>query len=311
MKKILVAGGAGFIGNHLCRFLLEKGNSVVCFDNLQSSSKENIESLLENENFTFIEGDINHLPKFSNNFDQIYNLACPASPVHYQKEPINTIRTNTVGVINLLELALKDKARILQNSTSEIYGNPLCHPQIETYCGNVNPIGPRACYDEGKRIAETLFFEYYRKHNLEIRIARVFNTYGPSMLKEDGRVVSNFIVQALQNQDITIYGSGNQTRSLCYVSDLVGGLYKLMNNEKITGPVNLGNPREMTILEIAQKIIELTNSKSKLKFMPLPADDPTKRRPDISLAKRELDWEPEIILEDGLKETIDYFKGKI
>lgn len=314
--NILVTGGAGFIGSHLCEYLLSKGNKVICVDNLFTGSKENIEHLLDNKNFKFLKHDIIAPLEYSdpstglgNKFDQIYNLACPASPVHYQVDPISTIKTNALGSINTLELAKKHGARILQASTSEVYGDPIEHPQTEKYRGNVNPIGPRACYDEGKRVAETLFFDYHRQHGLEIRVARIFNTYGPKMSKNDGRVVSNFILQALKDDDITIYGNGNQTRSFCYVSDLVEGLYKLMNTENFIGPVNLGNPGEFTILGLANKVIAATNSKSKIVFRPLPEDDPRQRKPDISLAKEILNWEPKINLDDGLKETISYFKS--
>lgn len=309
MKTILVTGGAGFIGSHLCEFLLQKGDSVICADNLFTGSRENIKHLLQNKNFKFIEHDIiDPLLIEDRKIDQIYNLACPASPVHYQFNPIRTIKANTLGVINMLGLAKKHRARILQASTSEVYGDPTEHPQTENYRGNVNTIGPRACYDEGKRVAETLFFDYHRAHKLEIRVARIFNTYGPRMAKNDGRVVSNFIVQALNNEDITIYGSGKQTRSFCFVSDLVLALNKLMNAENFTGPVNLGNPEELTMIEIAEKIIKLSGSKSKMVFKPLPEDDPKQRRPDISLAKAKLGWQPSVKVDDGLKKTIDYFR---
>ncbi len=309
MKTILVTGGAGFIGSHLCEYLLHKGDFVICVDNLFTGSKENIRHLLQNSNFKFIEHDIiDPLHIEDRKIDQIYNLACPASPVHYQFNPIRTIKANTLGVINVLGLAKKHKARILQASTSEVYGDPTEHPQTESYRGNVNTIGPRACYDEGKRVAETLFFDYHRAHKLEIRVARIFNTYGPRMAKNDGRVVSNFIVQALNNDDITIYGSGKQTRSFCFVSDLVLALHKLMNAENFTGPVNLGNPEELTMTEIAEKIINLSGSRSKMVFRPLPEDDPKQRRPDISLAKAKLGWQPSVKVDDGLKKTIDYFR---
>lgn len=310
MANILVTGGAGFIGSHLCEYLLNKGHKVICADNLFTGSKKNIEHLLGSSDFEFLEHDIiNPLHIEDKKIDQVYNLACPASPVHYQFDAIKTIKANTIGVINMLELAKKHGARILQASTSEVYGDPLEHPQTEKYRGNVNPIGPRACYDEGKRVAETLFFDYHRQHGMEIRVARIFNTYGPKMSKNDGRVVSNFILQALAGDDITIYGAGNQTRSFCYVSELVEGLYRLMNVENFIGPVNLGNPGEFTILELAKKVIAATNSKSKIVFQPLPEDDPRQRKPDISLAKEKLNWEPKIKLEDGLKETISYFKS--
>ncbi|MDD5177880.1 MAG: SDR family oxidoreductase [Candidatus Nanoarchaeia archaeon] len=309
MKTILVTGGAGFIGSHLCRFLLDKGNKVICVDNLFTGRKENIKELMKNKDFEFIEHDIVESLYIEEKIDQIYNLACPASPVHYQYNPIKTIKANTIGVINMIGLAKKHGARILQASTSEVYGDPLEHPQKESYLGNVNFNGKRSCYDEGKRVAETLFFDYHREHNVDIKIARIFNTFGPNMAKNDGRVVSNFIVQALENKDITIYGDGKQTRSFCFVSDLIEGLYKLMNTENFIGPVNLGNPREMCTLELAELIIKLSNSKSKIKFDILPPDDPKKRKPDISLAKEKLKWEPKVKLEDGLKETIKYFKG--
>jgi len=305
---VLVTGGAGFLGSHLCEYLLKKNCKVICVDNLFTGSKTNIQHLLANNNFEFIQHDIIEPLHIDKEILQVYNLACPASPVHYQFNAIRTIKANTIGVINMLGLAKKHKARILQASTSEVYGDPLEHPQKENYRGNVNPIGPRACYDEGKRVAETLFFDYHRQHKLDIRIARIFNTYGPRMAQNDGRVVSNFIVQALNCEDITIYGDGSQTRSFCYVSDLIDGLYKLMNTENFTGPVNLGNPNEMTVLEIAQKIIQMTSSKSKIVFKPLPADDPKQRKPDITLAKEKLGWVPVVQLEDGLKRTMEYFR---
>jgi len=308
-KTILVTGCAGFIGNHLCRFLLEKEKTrVIGLDNLLTGKKENMADLLNKENFKFIEENIIESDFPEEKIDQIYNFACPASPVHYQANAIETIKANTIGVINLLELARKNNARILQASTSEIYGDPLVSPQNEKYNGNVNPIGIRACYDEGKRIAETLFFEYLRNYKTDIRVARIFNTYGPKMAVSDGRVVSNFITQALQNADITIYGDGSQTRSFCFISDMVDGLYKLMEG-KFVGPVNLGNPQEITIAEIARKIIEITGSKSKIIFKDLPQDDPKVRKPDITLAGRMLEWKPIVPLEEGLKETVDYFKN--
>jgi len=308
MKTILVTGGAGFIGSHLCKKLLEQGNKVICLDNLFTGSKKNIEIFLADKNFKFIEHDIIE-PFFSEEkIDQVYNLACPASPVHYQFNAIRTIKANTIGVINMLGLAKLRGSRILQASTSEVYGDPAEHPQKESYFGNVNTVGPRACYDEGKRVAETLFFDYYRKWGLEIRVARIFNTYGENMAANDGRVISNFITQALADKDITIYGDGGQTRSFCYVSDLVDGLIKLMNKENFTGPVNLGNPVELTVKEIAEKIISLTGSKSKIAYKPLPKDDPKKRQPDITLAQEKLNWQPEVKLEDGLKKTIEYFR---
>ena len=307
-KTILVTGGAGFIGSHLCEYLLAKKEHVICVDNLFTGNMKNIEHLLKNTNFLFIKHDIIEPLYVKEKIDQIYNCACPASPIHYQSNSIRTIKANTIGVINILGLAKTHHARILQTSTSEVYGDPLEHPQKETYRGNVNPIGPRACYDEGKRAAETLFFDYKRSHNLEIRVARIFNTYGPRMAPNDGRVVSNFILQALNNKDLTIYGDGEQTRSFCYVSDLVEGLYKLMNGQN-TGPINLGNPTELTIKQIAQKIIDMTKSKSKIIFKPLPEDDPRKRKPDISLAKKLLKWEPKIKLTEGLGKTIKYFRS--
>lgn len=308
MKNILVTGGAGFIGSHLCRFLLTKGNKVICLDNLFTGSKENIKDLISDENFKLIEHDIIEPYFYEEKIDQIYNLACPASPIHYQENPIRTVKANTMGIINMLGLAKKHGSRILQASTSEVYGDPLEHPQNESYNGNVDTTSQRACYDEGKRVAETLFTDYHRQHKLNIRIARIFNTYGPNMAKDDGRVVSNFIVQALNNKDLTIYGDGSQTRSFCYVSDLINGLYSLMN-EDIYSPVNLGNPKENTILEISNEIIKLTNSKSKIVYMGLPEADPKRRKPDISLAKEKLNWNPKVLLEEGLTDTIEYFKN--
>lgn len=309
MKTIVVTGGAGFLGSHLCDKLVKEKNQVICIDNLCTGRKENIRHLLDNQNFKFLLHDIvDPLYLDGEIIDEIYNLACPASPIQYQKNSVRTIKANTQGVINILGLAKKHKARILQASTSEVYGDPLEHPQKESYRGNVNCDGPRACYDEGKRVAETLFFDYHRQHNLEIRIARIFNTYGPRMYKDDGRVVSNFILQALRNEPITIYGNGNQTRSFCYVDDQIDGLYKLMNRQDLIGPVNIGNPNEMTIKELAEKIVEMTNSKSKLVYDPLPKDDPTRRSPDITLAKKVLNWEPSVDINTGLKRTLDYFK---
>ncbi len=309
-KTILIMGGAGFIGSHLCERLLGEGNRVICLDNLFTGSEKNIANFLANPNFVFVEHDI-ITPFFSEeHIDEIYNLACPASPVHYQSNAIHTIKANTLGVINMLGLARKHRARILQASTSEVYGDPLEHPQKESYRGNVNSIGPRACYDEGKRVAETLCFDYHRSHGLEIRVARIFNTYGPRMAANDGRVVSNFIVQALAGHPITIYGKGSQTRSFCYVDDLVEGLVRLMNTENFTGPVNLGNPKEFTVLRLAKKVIAMTKSKAKIVKKPLPEDDPKKRKPDIALAKKVLRWESKVKLEEGLKKTIAYFKGK-
>lgn len=310
MTKILVTGGAGFIGNHLCRRLLKEGHSVVCLDNFFTGLKKHIEDLLPNPNFELIEHDI--IDPIDIKCDQIYNLACPASPPHYQYDSIKTMKTSVFGIINMLELAKKYSATILQASTSEVYGNPLKHPQNETYWGNVNPIGARSCYDEGKRASETLMKDYNRQYGVETRIVRIFNTYGPNMDPRDGRVVSNCIVQALKGKDITIYGDGSQTRSFCYVDDLVDGMIKMMNNEiDFLGPVNLGNPSERTILDLAQKIIELTGSKSEIKFLQLPPDDPVKRKPDISLAQRKLNWSPKVDIIDGLKNTIEYFKTTI
>ena len=305
--KILVTGGVGFLGSHLCRYLLQKGHHVVCMDNFFTGRTMNILDLEKNPKFKIIPHDIINPIKIEEHFDRIYNLACPASPPAYQFDSIKTIQTNTVGVMNVLEFAKLNGARVLQTSTSEIYGDPLEHPQKETYRGNVNTIGPRACYDEGKRVAETLFMDYHRKYGLQIRIVRIFNTYGPSMDKDDGRVVSNFIMQALNNNPLTMYGIGKQTRSFCYVSDLVEGLYKMMESNE-TGPVNLGNPGEFTMLELAEKIIKLTNSKSKIEYKDLPQDDPRQRKPDITLAKNLLKWQPTIQLNEGLKKTIDYFK---
>lgn len=307
MKRILVTGGAGFLGSHLCEKLLNEGNEVICVDNFYTGSKENIANLLNNPYFEVIRHDI--CLSLYVEVDEIYNLACPASPIHYQFDPVQTTKTSVHGAINMLGLAKRVKAKILQASTSEVYGDPTVHPQPETYWGNVNPIGPRACYDEGKRCAETLFFDYCRQHGLKIKVARIFNTYGPRMHPNDGRVVSNFIVQALKGEDITIYGDGSQTRSFCYVDDLINGLIKLMNtSDNFTGPVNLGNPIEFSILELAKKVIESTGSKSKIIFKPLPIDDPKQRKPNITLAKEKLNWEPKIKLEDGLKNTIEYFK---
>jgi len=312
MKTILVTGGAGFLGSHLCDYLINKNEKVICVDNLFTGSKKNIEQLLDNPNFKFINHDIiDPLYIEDATIEQIYNLACPASPIHYQLNPVRTVKANTIGIINMLGLAKEHKARILQASTSEVYGDPLEHPQKETYRGNVNPIGPRACYDEGKRVAETLFFDYHRQHNLEIRVMRIFNTYGPRMAQNDGRVVSNFILNALRNSPIKIYGDGKQTRSFCYVSDLIEGMYRLMNKEDFMGPINIGNPGEFTMLELANKVLELTGSKSCIEFEPLPQDDPMKRQPDISLAKEKLGWEPKVPLEEGLKYTIEHFKSTL
>ncbi len=308
MKKILVTGGAGFIGSHLCERLLKEGNEVICLDNFFTGSKDNIVHLMNNPYFEVIRHDIEEPILIE--VDEIYNLASPASPIHYQKDPVKTVRTNVMGAINVLDIAKRTGARVLQASTSEVYGDPEIHPQVEEYRGNVNPIGPRACYDEGKRCAETLFFDYYREYGVDIRVVRIFNTYGPRMAINDGRVVSNFIIQALKNEDITIYGDGSQTRSFCYVDDLVDGLIKMMKSD-IIGPVNLGNPGEFTIFELAEKIINLINSKSKIIFRPLPQDDPKQRKPDISKAKKYLNWQPKIGLEEGLAKTIQYFKRKL
>ncbi len=310
MKKILVTGGAGFIGSHLCEKLVNENNKVICLDNLVTGNFANIRHLFQNKNFKFIEHDI--IEPFHAEVDQIYNLACPASPPHYQFNPIKTFKTSTIGILNMLELANENGATILQASTSEVYGDPQVHPQNESYWGHVNPIGVRSCYDEGKRGAETLMSDYHRMFDTDIRIIRIFNTYGPHMDINDGRVVSNFIIQAIQGKDITIYGDGSQTRSFCYVSDLIDGMVKMMNNKKkFIGPVNLGNPSERSILDFAQKIIEMTNSKSKITFKPLPQDDPIKRKPDISLAKQKLNWEPKIDFEFGIQKTIEYFRSII
>ncbi|HOY31264.1 MAG TPA: SDR family oxidoreductase [Bacteroidales bacterium] len=306
-KKILVTGGAGFLGSHLCERLLDDGHEVICLDNYFTGQKENIVHLLGNPYFEMIRHDVT-MPFFIE-VDEIYNMACPASPIHYQFNPIKTIKTSVMGAINMLGLAKRIQAKVLQASTSEVYGDPKEHPQCESYWGNVNPIGLRACYDEGKRCAEALFMNYHRQNNVKIKIVRIFNTYGPRMHPNDGRVVSNFIIQALHNQDITIYGDGTQTRSFCYVDDLIDGLIRMMKtSEDFIGPVNLGNPVEFTILELAQLVIELTQSKSKIVFYPLPSDDPLQRKPDISMAKSVLAWQPEIQLRDGLQKTIDYFK---
>lgn len=308
MKKILVTGGAGFIGSHLCERLLNSGYKVVCLDNMFTGTYDNISTFFGHPNFEFVNANVIH--PFQIEVDMIYNLACPASPIHYQYDPIMTTKTSVIGSINVLDLARRCKARVLQASTSEIYGDPLQHPQTESYRGNVNTIGPRACYDEGKRVAETLFFDYKRQYGVDIRVIRIFNTYGPRMLENDGRVVSNFIVQALHNKDITIYGDGSQTRSFCYVSDLVSGMIAMMNNDNFSGPVNLGNPCEKSIKDLAEKIVELTGSHSHIVYKELPEDDPVRRKPDISLAKDKLSWEPAISLEEGLSNTIKYFKIK-
>lgn len=306
-NRVVVAGGAGFLGSHLCDRLIADGNDVICVDNLFTGSKDNIRHLLSNPYFEFIRHDVTQ-PLFLE-CDQIYNLACPASPIWYQKDPIYTTKTSFCGALNMLGLANRTGARILQASTSEVYGDPECNPQKEDYRGNVNTIGPRSCYDEGKRAAETLFFDYHRQHGVDIKVMRIFNTYGPRMDIGDGRVVSNFIVQALKGEDITIYGDGSQTRSFCYVDDLIEGMIRVMNSaDGFTGPVNIGNPGEFTIKALAEKVIELTGTTSKLIYQDLPVDDPTQRRPDISLAKKELEWVPHVQLEEGLKKTIAYFE---
>jgi len=306
-KRILITGGAGFLGSHLCEKLIAQRHEVLCVDNFYTGRRANVAHLLSNPSFEIIRHDI-CFPLYVE-VDEIYNLACPASPIHYQFDPVQTTKTSVHGAINMLGLAKRVKAKILQASTSEVYGDPTEHPQTEGYWGNVNPIGRRSCYDEGKRCAETLFFDYLRQHKLRIKIARIFNTYGPRMYPNDGRVVSNFIMQALEGQEITIYGDGSQTRSFCYVDDLIGGLIKLMNSaDDFSGPVNLGNPVEFSILELAQKVIELTQSSSEIVFKPLPEDDPVRRKPDSSLAKERLHWEPVITLEEGLGNTIEYFK---
>lgn len=310
MKRILVTGGAGFLGSHLCERLLKEGNDVICLDNYFTGQKKNVVHLLDNPYFELVRHDVTS-PYFVE-VDEIYNLACPASPVHYQYNPIKTVKTSVMGAINMLGLAKRIKAKVLQASTSEVYGDPEQHPQQESYWGHVNPIGPRACYDEGKRCAETLFVNYHKQNNVRIKIIRIFNTYGPRMHPNDGRVVSNFIVQALKGKDITIYGDGKQTRSFQYVDDLVEGMIRLMNTpDSFTGPVNIGNPGEFTMLELAEKVIRMTNTKSKIVFQPLPADDPMQRRPDISLAKEVLGWEPKINLDEGLARTIDYFRSVV
>ncbi|MBN1833284.1 MAG: SDR family oxidoreductase [Deltaproteobacteria bacterium] len=306
-KRILVTGGAGFLGSHLCDRLVQEGHEVICLDNFFSGSKRNIEHLLEKPNFELMRHDLVQ-PIFLE-VDEIYNLACPASPIHYQHNPVKTVKTNVMGAINMLGLAKRVKAKILQASTSEIYGDPKVHPQREDYWGNVNTIGPRSCYDEGKRCAETLFFDYYRQNHVNIRVVRIFNTYGPRMHPHDGRVVSNFIVQALTGQDITVFGDGSQTRSFCYVDDLIDGLIRMMNGrDDFFGPVNLGNPGEFSVLTLAGMVIELTDSQSRIVFRPLPRDDPLQRQPDIGLAKQHLDWEPRVDLQEGLMKTIEYFR---
>lgn len=307
--NVLVTGGAGFLGSHLCDRLIEDGHSVTCLDNLFTGTQKNIQHLLPNPNFHFVESDV--IDPFKFNVERIYNLACPASPPHYQHNPIKTIKTSFMGAMNCLNLAVQNGARVLQASTSEVYGDPEIHPQPESYKGSVNPIGIRACYDEGKRCAETLFFDYHRENKVDIRVARIFNTYGPRMLPDDGRVVSNFIVQALKGEDLTIYGDGTQTRSFCYVDELVDGLVNLMEQTDIVGPVNIGNPGEFTILELAEMVIQKTESQSKITMHPLPGDDPLQRQPDISVAKEQLRWEPKISLSTGLDRTIAYFEKLI
>ncbi|MBR4254984.1 MAG: SDR family oxidoreductase [Lentisphaeria bacterium] len=307
-QTILVTGGGGFIGSHLCELLLSRGNDVICLDNFFTGSKNNIRHLLSSPSFELIRHDVT-IP-IELEVDAIYNLACPASPIHYQHDPVQTIRTNILGAMNMLDLARRLRIPILQSSTSEVYGDPQEHPQRETYWGNVNPIGIRSCYDEGKRCAETLFFDYHRQYGIPIKVVRIFNTYGPRMLPNDGRVVSNFIVQALKGSDITIYGDGSQTRSFCCVTDLVVGLEAMMHTpDDVTGPVNLGNPGEFTVRELAETIIRITGSKSNIVYRPLPQDDPVRRKPDVSLARELLDWTPEIALEEGLRRTIDYFRN--
>ena len=309
-KRVLVTGGAGFLGSFLCERLLKDNCDVICVDNFYTGTKHNIIHLLDNPYFELKRHDIT-FPLYLE-VDEIYNLACPASPIHYQNDPVQTTKVNVHGAINMLGLAKRLKAKILQASTSEVYGDPTVHPQVENYRGNVNCIGPRSCYDEGKRCAETLFFDYYRQHGIKIKVARIFNTYGPRMHPNDGRVISNFIVQALNNQDITVYGDGNQTRSFCYVDDLIEGLIRLMNSpDDFTGPVNIGNPGEFTILQLAEKVIEMTGSSSMIHFKPLPQDDPLQRKPNIGLAKEKLEWQPQIDLNQGLKLTINYFKDLI
>ena len=310
LKKILVTGGSGFLGSHLCEKLLNSKNHILCVDNYFTSSKKNISHLLDHSNFEILRHDIT-FPLYTE-VDEIYNLACPASPIHYQRDPVQTTKVNVLGAINMLGLAKRTKAKIFQASTSEVYGDPKISPQKESYWGNVNPIGVRSCYDEGKRAAETLFFDYHRQHNLPIKVARIFNTYGPKMAENDGRVISNFIIQCLKNKPITIYGDGSQTRSFCFVEDLIEGISLLMNSKNsITGPINLGNPNELTIKQIATTIKDITGSRSKLIFKKLPSDDPTQRKPDISFAKKILNWKPTTNLNEGLKKTISYFEKKI
>ena len=311
-KTILITGGSGFLGSHLCKKLLNEGNNVICLDNLETGSLENIKSLDNNHNFSFINRDITTEIDLKQDIDQIYNLACPASPINYQKDPVKTNKTSVLGVLNLLDFALSKNAKIFHASTSEVYGNPWMHPQKESYWGNVNPIGPRACYDEGKRCAETFCFDYQRQYGSKIKVVRIFNTYGPNMQANDGRVVSNFIVQALKNDPITIYGEGNQTRSFCYVDDLIEAFTAMMNSrDDFYGPVNIGNPIEFSMLQLANEVLSVTESSSEIIFKPLPQDDPEQRRPDISLAKKEFNWEPEVSLREGLIKTVEYFKKNL
>ena len=305
MKRILVTGGAGFIGSNLCERLLERGDYVICLDNFFTGGRQNVENLLGSPNFELVEHDV--VEPFYTDVDEIYNLACPASPPHYQYDSVKTLKTSVLGIINMLELAKKCGAKILQASTSEVYGNPLVHPQDESYWGNVNPIGVRSCYDEGKRAAETLMMDYRRQYSVDTKIVRIFNTYGPKMSPDDGRVVSNFVMQTLRGEDITVYGDGMQTRSFCYVDDLVEGLVRMMSSDEV-GPVNLGNPSERTVLDFAKLVVELTGAKSKIVFKPLPSDDPVKRQPNIELAKARLGWEPRVDIKDGLRKTIEYFR---
>ena len=308
MKRIVVSGGAGFIGSHLCTRLVNEGHDVICLDNFFTGSKDNIKHLMGNHHFEVVRHDVTY--PYSAEVDEIYNLACPASPIHYQHDPIQTAKTSVMGAINMLGLAMRLDAKILQASTSEVYGDPIIHPQPESYWGNVNPVGYRSCYDEGKRCAETLFMDYYRQNQTRIKIIRIFNTYGPRMLPNDGRVVSNFIIQALNNEDITIYGDGKQTRSFQYIDDLIEGMVRMMDTEDdFTGPINIGNPNEFPVLELAERVIRMTGSTSKIVFKPLPTDDPKQRQPDIKLAKEKLGWQPTVELEDGLKRMIEYFKN--
>ena len=308
MKRILVSGGAGFIGSHLCTRLVNEGHDVICLDNFFTGSKDNIKHLMGKHHFEVVRHDVTY--PYSAEVDEIYNLACPASPIHYQHDPIQTAKTSVMGAINMLGLAMRLDAKILQASTSEVYGDPIIHPQPESYWGNVNPVGYRSCYDEGKRCAETLFMDYYRQNQTRIKIIRIFNTYGPRMLPNDGRVVSNFIIQALNNEDITIYGDGKQTRSFQYIDDLIEGMVRMMDTEDdFTGPINIGNPNEFPVLELAERVIRMTGSTSKIVFKPLPTDDPKQRQPDIKLAKEKLGWQPTVELEDGLKRMIEYFKN--